>query len=241
MVIYSNLSGRAIVKVRLPDSVVSQFDSVQAEFSRQKIEERFASLSGVSLKNYSLSEGRHPEATFEIAFTSLEKLSAAAAANPPAQMLVGEFVVKKDEEGRTVVERNLGKGTATMELPSDKFAQFKIHFQSPVELSNTDSGFKDGSHNDVRYRWSLSDIDRKRPSMINKLVKPFPWVYIVGGAVALLILGRILWPVFMKKKVKMPAASAPAKPPAGPASAQAPVENKTPQRPGPPRRPGPQR
>ncbi|HEY2574456.1 MAG TPA: hypothetical protein VGH65_10310 [Verrucomicrobiaceae bacterium] len=193
MVIYSDLSGRAVVKVNLPDAVLSKFDSVRDEFEPKKIQKRFASLSGVTLERYSLTEGRFAEATFEVSFSSLEKLNAAAAANQPAPMLVGEFVVTKDADGRTIVERKLGLGTATADLPADKYANYKMHFQEPVVVARTDSGFKDASHNDVRYRWKLADISIQKPTMVNKLAKPLPWAWILSGAAALLFGSWIVW------------------------------------------------
>lgn len=210
MVIHADLSGSAVVRIKLPDALLSKFDPVREEFAPANIEKRFKSLSGVSLKRYTITEGRYPEATFEVSFSSLEKLAAAAAANKPAQMLVGEFVVKEDEDGRTVIERRLGGGSATMALPSDKFALFKTHFQRPVELSNSDSGFKDSAHNDVRYRWSLAEIAAQKPSMLNKLVKPLPWLWILGGVAALVALAWVGWKVFGQKEVARPADPPPA-------------------------------
>lgn len=241
MVIKANLSGTAVVKVTLPNAIAAKYSAVHEAFSRQKIEELFESLDGVTLKKYTLSEARNPEATFEVAFTSLEKLSAAAAANKPAQMLVGEFIVKKDAEGKTVIERQLGNGTPLMELPSDKYAQFKIHFQQPVELSNTDSGFKDTSHNDVRYRWSLGQIASQKPSMVNKLMKPVPWILIISTALVLLILGRILWLSFIKNRVRQPAPPSQAQPQVPQPRTQSPQTQMPAVKPAAPLRPGPPR
>ena len=176
MVIYPDLSGRAVVKVDLPDALLSKFDPVRAEFEPGKISKRFAPLSGVKLERYSLTEGRLAQATFEVSFSSLEKLNAATAANAPARVLVGEFAVRTDDDGRTVVERKLGAGAEAAELPADKHANYKMHFQSPMVVVRTDSGFKDASHNDVRYRWKLGDIPLQKPAMVNKLAKPAPWV-----------------------------------------------------------------
>jgi len=201
MVINGDLSGRAVVRIKLPDTLLSKYDAVREEFAPKNIQKRFASLSGVSLKNYTITEDRFPEATFEVAFSSLEKLAAAGAANKPAQMFVGEFVVKIDDDGRTIIERKLGNGTATMQLPSDKYALFKTHFQWPVELTNSDSGFKDSAHNDVRYRWSLADIALQKPSMVNKLVKPLPWLWIFGGAAAFLVVAWIAWLTLGRREV----------------------------------------
>ncbi len=115
-VIHSDLSGEATVTVTLPDSLLDKFDKVQTEFSEMNIRKRFDKASGVKLEEYTLTEGRHPEATFHVTFSSLEKLSEAVKENPPAQILVGQFTVTKDGQ-HTVVERKLGLGTPTMSLP----------------------------------------------------------------------------------------------------------------------------
>lgn len=201
MVIHSDLSGSATVKVALPDALLSGFDGVHAEFALDRIQKRFGAAKGVKLMGYTLTEGRFPEATFNVAFSSLDALGAAAAANPPAQILVGEFTVKPEAGGRTTIERRLGRGTATMSLPTDKFAIYKTHFRLPVELSNTDSGFKDTSRNDVRYRWSLADIGSQKPSMVNQVVKSWPWAWIFGGAAAVLFSGWVLWMGYGRPKV----------------------------------------
>lgn len=200
MVINGDLSGRAVVRVGLPDLVASKFDAVREQFAPKNIEKRFASLSGVTLQSYTLTEGRYQVATFEVSFSSLENLGAAAAANKPAQMLVGEFAINRGEGGRRVIERKLGRGVATAELPADKFAQFKIHFQLPVEVTGTDSGLKDSSHNDVRYRWSLANIAAQQPTMVNKIVEPPPWLMIFGGGFALLIIAWFAWLAFGRRK-----------------------------------------
>jgi hypothetical protein len=196
MVINADLSGRVVVRVKLPDVLLTKFDAVRAEFAPKNVEKRFDAASGVSLKSYTLTEERFPQATFDVAFSSLDKLSAAAAANPPVQMLVGAFSVKTADGGRTVIERKLGRGKATAELPADKFAQFKMHFQLPVEILSTDSGFKDTSQNDVRYRWSLADIAAQKPVMLNAVETPTQWLWILGGVGGLLVVAWLGWLAF---------------------------------------------
>ncbi len=223
MIIHADLSGSAKVTVKLPDSLVTQFDSVRDEFAEGKIRERFSSLNGVKLDRYSITAGRFPEATFEVSFSSLQKLSAAAEANDPAQLLVGVFNIKK-ENGNTVVERKLGEGKPGVSLPLDKYAVYKMHFQVPVEVVGTNSEFFDKSNSDVRYRWPLASIAAQQPMISNRFVKPLPWLEISIGFVVVCVIGRILMGL-KKKKVIMQVPSAPQSPP----------------RPGPPMRPGPPR
>jgi len=246
MVIHSDLSGEATVTVILPDSLLDKYDAVQKEFSEVNMRKRFDKASGVKLEEYTLTEGRHPEATLRVSFNSLEKLSEAAKQNPPAQMLIGQFTVTKDGK-YTVVERKLGQGTPTMSLPADKNAIYKMHFDMPVEVAHTDSGFFDKSHGDVRYRWSFADLAAQRPVLVNKVLKPLPWLWIVVSVAALIVLAWIVWQQMVNKArqkhlaarnaplpVATPVATPP--PPVMPAPGEGPV---TPPRPGPPQRPGP--
>lgn len=238
MVINSDLSGSAVVKVKLPDALTSKFDGVREEFAPEKVKSRFGALRGVKLKYYNLSEGRYPEATFEFTFDSVEKLSAAAVANEPVQMLIGEFKVTR-QDGKTVLERQLGNGKTEMPLPDDKFATYKLHFTAPFEIAGTDSGFKDSSHDDVRYRWSLADIAGTKPVMVNKLLAPFPVRNVLIAVFVALVIAWMSWLKFSKKKFTSPV---PAKTPGQKPSPQSPDAQQPPQppqRPGPPRRPGP--
>ena len=83
MVINPNLSGRAVVKVKLPFWPISKFDAVREEFAPKRIQKRFASVKGVKLERYSFTEGRYPEAIFEVSFSSLEMGAAAGVKIPP--------------------------------------------------------------------------------------------------------------------------------------------------------------
>jgi hypothetical protein len=250
MVIHSDLSGEATVTVILPDTLLEKYDAVQKEFSEANLRKRFDKASGVKLTSYSISEGRHPEVRLEVSFSSLEKLSEAAKANPPAQMLIGQFTISKDGK-YTVVERKLGLGTATMSLPTDKNAVYKMHFDMPVEVAHTNSGFFDKSHGDVRYRWSLADLASQQPVLINRVLKPLPWLWIAVSVAGLIVLAWIIWQQLanMARKKHLaamneppPAAVPAAPPPVMPAPGEGPVlppRPGPPQRPGPPRRPGP--
>ncbi len=230
MIIYADLSGSAKVTVKLPDTLQNKFDSVRDEFTEGKIRERFSGLNGVKLTKYSITEGRFPEATFEVSFSSLQKLSAAAEGNAPAQVLVGVFNIKKDN-GNTIVERKLGEGKPAMSLPLDKYAVYKMHFNAPVEMVGTNSEFFDKSQSDVRYRWPLATIESQQPLISNRFLKPIPWMQIAIGFVVLCLIARIAMSVFSKRKIIMPVTSTkPGDAAAGPPAA--------PQRPGPPKRPG---
>ncbi len=233
MIIYADLSGSAKVTVKLPDTLVTKFDTVRDEFTEGKIRARFSSLNGVKLTSYSITEGRFPVATFEISFSSLQKLSAAVEANDPAQLLVGVFTIKKDN-GNIVVERKLGEGKPGMSLPLDKYAVYKMHFNTPVEVVGTNSEFFDKSHSDVRYRWPLATIESQQPLISNRFLKPMPWMEFAIGFVVLCLIARIAMGVFSKRKINMPA---PAVTSAETATG-APATPQVPQRPGPPKRPG---
>lgn len=238
MIIHADLSGSAKVTVKLPDTLMASFDSVRDEFAEGKIHARFADLNGVKLTSYSITEGRFPVATFEVSFTSLQNLSAAAEKNDPAQFLVGVFNIKK-ENGNTVVERKLGEGKPGLSIPLDKNAIYKMHFKVPVEVVGTNSEYFDKSNSDVRYRWSMAAIGSQHPLISNRFVKPPPWLKISVAFVVLCIIARIIMNVLSKRKgkVKIPAPSA--KPEnAAPGAPSAP---QVPQRPGPPKRPGPPR
>ncbi len=234
MIIHADLSGSAKVTVKLPDILVTKFDSVREEFAEGKIRERFSSLNGVKLNSYSITEGRFPVATFEVSFSSLQKLSAAAEGNAPAALLIGVFNIKK-ENGNMVVERKLGEGQPSMSLPLDKYAVYKMHFNTPVEVVSTNSEFFDKSHSDVRYRWPLATIQSQRPLISNRFVKPMPWMEIALGFLILCVIARIAMGIFSKRKTKTPV---PATTP-GETASGAPAPPQAPQRPGPPRRPGP--
>jgi len=240
MEIKPDLSGEATVTIKLPDSLLDKFDKVQEEFKEANIRKRFDKVSGVKLKEYSYTEGRHPEVRMTVSFSSLEKLSEAAKQNPPSQMFIGEWIVSKEGQN-TVVERRLGRGTPTMSLPADKNVLYKLHFDMPVEVVHTDSGLFDKSNGDLRYRWSMANLEAQQPVILNKVVKPLPWAWIIVSAAALVVVAWYAWKYFdnLKKRPKPvpPAPVIPApQPPQG--SPQRPGQ---PQRPGMPPRPGPPR
>jgi hypothetical protein len=243
MEIRPDLSGVATVTIKLPDSLLDKFDKVQEEFKEANIRKRFEKVSGVTLEEYSYSEGRHPEVKLTVSFKSLEKLSEAAKQNAPAQMFVGEWVISKEGQN-TVVERRLGRGTATMSLPADKNALYKLHFDMPVEVVHTDSGLYDRSNGDLRYRWSMANLESEQPVMTNKVVKPLPWAWIAVSVAALIVVAWYAWKYFdnLKKRPKPiappPVPPAPQPPQGSPQRPGPPQRPGTPPRPGPPRRPG---
>ena len=236
MIIHADLSGSAKATVKLPDTLITKFDSVRDKFTKEKIQARFAGLSGVQLISYNITAERFPVATFEVSFTSLQKLSAAVEANDPAQFLVGVFNIKQ-ENGNNVVERKLGEGKPGMDLPSDKNAIYKMHFNVPVEVIGTNSEYFDKSHNDVRYRWTLATIGSQQPLISNRILKPLPWISIAIAFIILCVIARIVMGVLSKRKRHVLATTAPVVV----AAANVPPKPKPPQRPGPPTRPGPPR
>ena len=242
MVIHADLSGEAKVTVELPDVLVEKFAKVHEEFSEKNIRKRFDAVKGVKLRSYTLTEGRKPKATFDVAFSSIEKLNEAIAANPPASVLVGTFTIEKKSEGFRVVERTLGTGTPTLALPDDCYALYKTHFEMPVEMLGTNSTQYDQPHNDVRYRWPMSQIVAIKPVMASKVKRPFPWQWVVLAALALLLVTWFGWLAFGSIRKKRVKAKARAKAKADAAAAAPPVEAapppSQPQRPGSPQRPG---
>ena len=61
---FGTLSGRAVVKVTLPDIVKEQYSSIQDEFTQEKVQKRFDNAKGLSLRSFNLdSSGRHPRCT----------------------------------------------------------------------------------------------------------------------------------------------------------------------------------
>jgi hypothetical protein len=246
MTIHEDLSGEAKVEVTLPDTLIEKFSKVHDEFSPQNIEKRFAGLKGVKLRRYTLAEGRKPKATFEVSFSSLEKLNEAIAANEPASVLAGAFSVTKAADGKRTVERKLGTGTPKMDLPDDSYANYKVHFDTPVEVVGTNSEYYDQPHNDMRYRWPMARIVTIQPVLAATVVRPFPWMWILIAVLALLLVTWFGWLSFgsirrnldvkAKARAKALADAEAAAPQEGAPQTQGP---RTPQRPGPPRRPGP--
>lgn len=240
MIIHSDLSGEATVTIVLPDTLLDKYEPVQKELSEASLRKRFDKASGVKLESYEITDGRNPELTLRVSFSSLDKLSAAAKDNAPAQMLIGQFTISK-ENNYTVVQRQLGTGTPTMPLPNDKYVNYKMHFDMPVEVAHTDSGFFDKSNGDVRYRWSLAELNALKPTLVNKVIKPLPWLWIGISVVTLIVLAWYVWQA-MQKAARAKAMAARYAPP--PATSLPPVQPPGgppagPQRPGPPRRPGP--
>lgn len=89
MVIHKDLSGEALVTINLPDSLVSKYDAIQAEFAPAKIQKRFEDLDGVTLVSYEVSADRKPVAKLKLKFKSIDKLNEAIAKNAPAAIVAG--------------------------------------------------------------------------------------------------------------------------------------------------------
>lgn len=196
MWIYNDLSGRATVHLTLPDPLKDDFAGVNEQFSQEKLQKRFDAASGVKLVSYELSEEkRRPDLKIEVQFSSLEALSKALEANPPAAALGGKFTITK-EDGQLKITRQLGTVEPKGEIGTG-VAMYVMHF--PEALAYTNTTLHDGAHDTVRYRYKLDEIFRLQPAFINSLPKQLPWkmIALIGGSA--LLLGYLLW-AFTKKK-----------------------------------------
>ncbi len=202
MHIHNDLSGDATIKVTLPDVLATKFASVQDEFSDEKIHKRFDTLSGVKLVDYSLNTtGRRPIATAVIKFSSLKKLHEAIQSQEPAALFLGSIEVKQ-EKGITTIDRKLGTVVPKGDTGDGNMAMYVTHFDS--NLAHTNSGFYDGSHDTVRYRFKVDDILSQQPVMSNSLAKGFPWLLIL---ICLAVLGGgsyFGWKMFGTRTVTKP-------------------------------------
>ena len=197
MWIHSDLSGRAVIKVTLPDIVKDKYAPVQEEFAPAKVKERFAKAKGLTLTSYELDESsRHPIATLDFEFSSLENLSAAAEANGPAVGLMGKFVIEKDAS-ETKVTRTLGTVTPTLELDDKSYVQYVMHF--PVDLSYTNTTRHDASHDTVRYHYKLEDVFNQQPVLVNTMpkIKDYRMLLIIGTCLA--VAAYVGWLTMRKK------------------------------------------
>ncbi len=202
MHIHDDLSGDATFKITLPDVLATKFAAVQDEFSEEKMRKRFDTLSGVKLADYSVNTtGRRPIVTALVKFTSLKKLHEAIQSLPPAAMLLGSIEVKQ-EKGITTIDRKLGTAVPKGDTGDENWAMYVTHFDS--NLAHTNSGFYDGSHDTVRYRFKVDDILSQQPLMSNSLAKGFPWLLIL---ICLAVLGGgsyFGWKKFGTRTVKKP-------------------------------------
>lgn len=235
MIINADLSGQVLVTLTLPDTLMSKYEKLGAELEQAKIEKRLESVSGVSLASYQNTGGRQPKITMLIKFSSLDKLSEAVAANPPAAVFAGQYTVSR-ENGLTKIERKLGVGDLGKDVPEFNAAIYKTHFNGTI--AGTNSGFYNGFGQDVRYRYKLSDLIAQQPIQTTTLSKSFPWMLILGGLAVIAAIAWYGWEHFGKKKPSprpMPAPS-----PAGSQGGSAPSTPAAPRRPGPqqPRHPG---
>jgi hypothetical protein len=196
--IHNDLSGEAVIKLTLPDALQSKFPTVEDEFTKEKLLKRFDLVSGVTLAESSVdtSKLRHV-VTLHVKFVSLQKLDDALAANVPAGMLAGRWEVKRDK-GIVTIDRKLGTVQPKGGIGPGCSAVYVIHFDSP--LAHTNSGFYDGSHNTVRYRYKVDDIESNVQLQSNSLTKPMPWLAIL---ISVLVIGGgawFGWENFAKKK-----------------------------------------
>ncbi|MEY4484356.1 MAG: hypothetical protein RL693_1808 [Verrucomicrobiota bacterium] len=201
MTVHENLSGEATVKLTLPDMLIEKYTPLLEELKEVNLRKRFKSLDGVRLEGYAIKEGRRPEIQLLVKFDSLEKLSKAAEANPPASILVGKFDVTK-ELGKIIVKRKLGEGEAPLKIQDTNHVIYKCHFDGSI--AGTDSGFFNFHGKDIRYRYQLQELMTQKPTQVNTLRPAIPWLWI--GLSAVIIIGAIWvgWNMFGKKMVRVP-------------------------------------
>lgn len=239
MIVHNDLSGQVLVTLTLPDTLTGKGGELSSELERAKIEKRLEKTSGVSLERYESTGGRQPKITLLFKFSSLEKLSEAIAANPPAAIWGGRFLVTK-EANLTKIDRQLGVGDAGKDLPSFSRALYKTHYDGTIAATNSPQYNQHG--HDVRYMTDLLKMLSTQPVHSVTLSKGMPWALILGGLLAVAGAAWYGWEQFGKKK-PAPAGGAPripTRPPAPtPAPGDTPAAPGPPQRPGPPRRPGP--
>ncbi|CAN5891926.1 hypothetical protein BH11VER1_BH11VER1_00970 [soil metagenome] len=201
LTVREDLSGEATVKLILPDMLIEKYASILEDLKEANLKKRFKNISGVTLEGYAIKEGRRPEIQLYIKFDSLEKLSKAAEANPPASILVGKFEVAK-ELGKVIIKRKLGEGEAPLQVQDTNHIIYKCHFDG--SLAGTDSGFFNFHGKDVRYRYQLQEVMAQKPSQVNTLRPAIPWPWIALSAAV--IIGAIWagWKMFGKKMVRVP-------------------------------------
>jgi hypothetical protein len=198
MVIHKDLSGEALVTINLPDSLVSKYDPIQAEFAPAKIQKRFDDLDGVTLVSYEVSADRKPVAKLKLKFKSIEKLNEAIAKNAPAAIVAGVFTVKKEAD-KTTIERKLGQGEPKAELGDFNYVQYKTHFDGAI--GGTNSGHYNSHGQDVRFRYKLTDVLSQKPTQVTSLVNSKPWAIILLCIVVLAGAAYYGWKLLGKKKV----------------------------------------
>ncbi|MEZ0390146.1 MAG: hypothetical protein ACAI34_23910 [Verrucomicrobium sp.] len=198
LVIHKDLSGEVALVITLPDSLVSKYDPVHAEFTAAKMTKRFEGLDGITLEGYELVQDRKPLAKIKFSFKSLDKLNEAIAKNAPASILGGTFTVKKEGD-KTVIERKLGEGTPTTDLPDFNYAQYKTHFDGTI--ANTNSGHYNSMGQDVRYRYKLTELLAQKPVQMTTLVRPKPWAILFSCIAVLAGAAYYGWKLLGKKKV----------------------------------------
>lgn len=239
MIVHNDLSGQVLVTLTLPDTLASKYEKLSKELEQASIEKRLDKVSGVSLANYETTGGRQPKITMLFKFTSLEKLSEAIAANPPAAIWGGQFLVTKEAD-LTKIDRKLGVGDAGSGLPPFNRAMYKTHYDGTITATNSPQYNQHG--HDVRYLYDLTKMLSIQPLQSVTLSKGWPWMLILGGLAAIAGAAWYGWEQFGKKK-PAPSGGAPripVRPPApSPAPEGTPAPPAPPQRPGPPRRPGP--
>lgn len=198
LVFHKDLSGEAVVTIGLPNSLVSKYDPVHAEFAPAKMQKRFDDLDGVTLESYEVSADQKPVAKLKLKFKSIEKLNEAIAKNPPASIVAGVFTVKKEGD-KTTIERKLGQGETKVDLGDFNNVLYTTHFDGTI--GGTNSGLYNSHGQDVRYRYKLTDLVSQKPLQSTTIVNPKPWAIILLCIVVLAGAAYYGWKLLGKKKV----------------------------------------
>jgi hypothetical protein len=197
LTIHEDLSGEASVILTLPDTLIGKFEQVGPALEKAKIEKRLEKAPGVQLVQYQRTEGRQPTIKMVFKFTSLDKLSDAIAANPPASIWAGKFTVTK-ENGLVKIDRKLGVGDAGVAMPDYNRVLYKTHFDGKIVATNSPQ--YNSPAKDVRYRYALSELLARQPTQSTSVAKGWPWMLILGCLAAIAAAAWFGWEYFGKKK-----------------------------------------
>lgn len=191
MIIHKDFSGELKATVRLPDALNDQFAGIQTKFSEENIQKLFQDLNGITLTQYEFTPGRRAEAKFSMKFKSLERLNEAIQSRPPVSFLLGTVTVKREDD-RAVIERQLGGGDVQAnQILSSNTAMYLMKFSSPIKATN--SGFYNNHGQEVRFRYSLAEIQAQKPILSTTVQIPIPWLWIGLGAIAVFAALWLAW------------------------------------------------
>ena len=200
MTINNDLSGTAKITVTLPDKLDSKLSDVGDAFTEAALTKRFDAVKGVTLVSYTREKDdtRQPQVVLEIKFSSLDALSKAAEANPPAAMLLGKFEITKDETGGKRITRKLGTIAPKEDIKEESYAQYVMHFGKA--LGYTNSTRFDGANDTVRFRYKMETMPSLQPEIITVVPKPDIWKWLAICFGSLAVVTFLVWQIYGQKK-----------------------------------------